>query len=269
MAPFSDPSIMGLKNCQSKDQSMSFPRLVSTARYLLVSVFLVACSQENASDTTVAVEAETAPATASSLETTAERAGYALGVNIGMGIQGQGFEADISIDSLVQGLRDTLAEDVKLSDEELMAAIQEFTALQESKFAAEMEEESSAQRDFLVENGAKEGVVTTPSGLQYTVLTEGPNDGLSPAATDTVNVHYHGTLIDGTVFDSSVDRGEPISFPLNGVIAGWTEGLQLMTVGDKYRFFIPSDLAYGPNGAGGVIGPNATLVFDVELLGIE
>jgi len=121
---------------------------------------------------------------------------------------------------------------------------------------------------FMANNANAEGVVTTASGLQYQVLQEGT--GPHPTASDTVTVHYTGTLLDGTVFDSSVERGQPISFPLQGVIAGWTEGVQLMPVGSKFRFWIPPELAYGTRGAGnGVIPPNATLIFDVELLGIE
>jgi len=121
---------------------------------------------------------------------------------------------------------------------------------------------------FMASNANTEGVVTTASGLQYQVLQEGT--GPHPTASDTVTVHYTGTLLDGTVFDSSVERGQPISFPLQGVIAGWTEGVQLMPVGSKFRFWIPPELAYGTRGAGnGVIPPNATLIFDVELLGIE
>lgn len=120
---------------------------------------------------------------------------------------------------------------------------------------------------FLAENGKREGVKTTASGLQYEVLTEGT--GKSPKATDTVEVHYRGTLIDGKEFDSSYKRGETIQFPLNGVIPGWTEGVQLMKEGAKYRFFIPSKLAYGSRGAGGVIGPDETLIFDVELIKVR
>jgi len=118
------------------------------------------------------------------------------------------------------------------------------------------------------DSGHKNEMKTTPSGLKYTVLKQGTGT-VSPKATDTVKVHYHGTLLDGTVFDSSVERGEPISFPLNGVIPGWTEGLQLMKVGDKFKFTIPPDLAYGPNSPSPKIPPNSTLVFDVELLGIQ
>lgn len=130
-----------------------------------------------------------------------------------------------------------------------------------------IQENSRLGNEFLIQNKSKEGVITTASGLQYQVLTQG--DGtVHPKASDTVTVHYHGTLIDGTVFDSSVDRGEPIAFPLNRVIKGWTEGVQLMLVGDKYRFFIPSELAYG-NRTTGKIGGGSVLIFDVELLKIN
>jgi FKBP-type peptidyl-prolyl cis-trans isomerase FklB len=121
---------------------------------------------------------------------------------------------------------------------------------------------------FLAANGKRPGVVTTASGLQYEVLRAGA-DSTKPTLESKIRCHYHGTLINGQIFDSSVDRGEPITFPLNGVIRGWQEGLQLMTVGSKWKFFIPSDLAYGDGGTGGPIGPGATLIFEVELLGIE
>lgn len=125
----------------------------------------------------------------------------------------------------------------------------------------------TAGQAFLAQNAQEPGVMTTASGLQYKVITEG--SGARPTATDTVTVHYRGTLIDGTEFDSSYSRGEPISFPLNGVIAGWTEGLQLMTVGSKYMLYIPSELGYGAQGAGAAIPPNSTLIFEVELLAIN
>ncbi|MGR9044237.1 MAG: FKBP-type peptidyl-prolyl cis-trans isomerase [Gammaproteobacteria bacterium] len=129
------------------------------------------------------------------------------------------------------------------------------------------EENKAAGIAFLAENAKKTGVVTTASGLQYEVLTEG--SGASPSATDSVTVHYRGTTIDGTEFDSSYSRGAPATFPLNRVIAGWTEGVQLMKEGAKYRFYIPSDLAYGPRGAGQAIGPNSTLIFDIELIKVQ
>ena len=126
---------------------------------------------------------------------------------------------------------------------------------------------ADAGKAFLEANGKKEGVTTTASGLQYKVIKAGT--GAHPKATDTVNVHYKGTFLDGKTFDSSYDRGQPISFPLNGVIAGWTEGVQLMPVGSTYEFYIPPNLAYGERGASGAIPPNATLIFDVELLGVQ
>lgn len=128
-------------------------------------------------------------------------------------------------------------------------------------------ENKAAGEAFLAENGQKDTVITTPSGLQYEVIEQG--DGSRPKATDNVTVHYKGTTIDGEVFDSSYDRGAPATFPLNRVIAGWTEGLQLMQEGGKFRFYIPSQLAYGERGAGAAIGPNATLIFDVELIKIQ
>lgn len=138
-----------------------------------------------------------------------------------------------------------------------------------NSFSAMSQSALEKGKAFLEENAAKEGVKVTESGLQYKVLTEGDAAGKSPAATDTVEVHYRGTLIDGTEFDSSYKRGETLSFPLNRVIPGWTEGMQLMKEGAKYQFFIPSHLAYGPQGAGGIIGPNETLIFEVELVKVR
>jgi FKBP-type peptidyl-prolyl cis-trans isomerase len=151
-----------------------------------------------------------------------------------------------------------------LSEEESMQVKQEFMNKVMGSLAEKNKSEGEA---FLKANADKDGVKITASGLQYQVIKEG--EGQKPKAEETVKVHYAGTLLDGTEFDSSYKRGEPTTFPLNRVIRGWTEGLQLMTVGSKYRFFIPSNLAYGPQGAGQQIGPNSTLIFDVELLAIE
>lgn len=198
-----------------------------------------------------------------------QKAGYSIGVNIGGTLAGQGLAEDLDIAALLQGVQDGISGELQLSQEELIAAIEEFSALQQAKAQAEMTQMAQAGRDFLAQNSSQEGVTTTASGLQYQVISNGTDaNAPSPSASDTVTVHYHGTFIDGTVFDSSVDGGEPISFPLNGVIPGWTEGVQLMQVGDKYRFFVPSELAYGEAGAG-PIPPNSTLIFEVELLGIE
>jgi FKBP-type peptidyl-prolyl cis-trans isomerase FkpA len=171
---------------------------------------------------------------------------------------------------VIAGFVDAIKGDAKISQaeaEELITTMQTQIAEQTATvIGGKAQAEGEA---YQVENAKKEGVTVTESGLQYEVLQEGPEDGAQPSATDLVEVHYHGTLVNGEVFDSSVDRGEPLVLPLNRVIAGWTEGVQLMSVGDKYRFVIPSDLAYGERGAGnGQIPPNSTLIFEVELLNI-
>ena len=153
-----------------------------------------------------------------------------------------------------------------MSDEDLNAAFGLIREQMQSKSAEQHKDVVADGENFLAENAKKEGVVTLESGLQYEILTAGAGD--KPSASSTVRTHYHGTLTDGTVFDSSVDRGEPAEFPVNGVIAGWTEALQLMPSGSKWRLTVPHNLAYGERGAGGAIGPFATLVFDVELLDI-
>jgi len=204
------------------------------------------------------------------LESTEVRAGYSIGVNIGLNLASQGIlGSDIDNAALVQGIRDAIDDSILLSDEEIVAALEQYSLLMEQRAEEQLAGMAQAGQDFLNDNAMQPGVVTTESGLQYLVLEEGADKTAAmPLATDEVMVHYHGTMIDGTVFDSSVDRGEPISFPLDGVIPGWTEGLQLMRVGDKFRFFIPSELAYGASGAG-PIPPFSTLIFDVELLGIN
>lgn len=203
------------------------------------------------------------------LKTLKERASYAIGADIGTKFKRQDVDIDPRI--LATGLADAFAGKSTMTESEIRQTLNEF----QSEFMAKMEGRQKAAGEknikegetFLAANAKKEGVKTTASGLQYKVLKSGT--GKTPKATDTVKVHYHGTLIDGTVFDSSVNRGEPAIFPVNGVIAGWTEALQLMKEGDKWQLVIPSKLAYGERGAGGDIGPNATLIFDVELLGIE
>ena len=199
-----------------------------------------------------------------------DKVSYALGIGIGRQLSQMG-AADLNIDDFAQAIKDVIAGDLKLGDAEAQQIVQEFFAKQEEKQKAEAAEKGKAAKQdgekFLAENGKKEGVITAASGLQYQVLREG--NGQSPKATDTVECHYEGTLTDGTKFDSSYDRGQTATFPLNQVIAGWTEVLQLMKEGGKYRFFIPYELGYGERGAGASIPPFSTLVFDVELVSVK
>jgi len=197
-----------------------------------------------------------------------DKISYALGLGIGRQLLQMGAN-ELSIDDFSQAIKDVIGgAELKVNDTEAQQIVQDFFQKQEEKQrAAAAEKGKIAKVDgekYLAENAQKEGVVTLPSGLQYKVLREG--NGKKPKATDQVKCHYEGMLVDGTMFDSSVQRGEPATFPLNGVIAGWTEGLQLMQEGAKYRFFIPYQLGYGERGAGSSIPPFATLVFDVELI---
>jgi FKBP-type peptidyl-prolyl cis-trans isomerase FklB len=202
------------------------------------------------------------------LVTTVDQASYAVGMNIGRDIQRNG----LSGEALIAGIRTILANaEPRLTAEQCQAALMEFDQqvrarrdIQRRAIAEKNKQEGEA---FLARNKEQAGVVTLPSGLQYQVLK--PGAGPSPAVTDTVRTHYHGTLIDGTVFDSSVQRREPAIFPVGGVIRGWSEALQLMRVGDKWRLFVPSELAYGSQGVDDTIAPNSVLIFEVELLGIE
>ena len=197
-----------------------------------------------------------------------DKLSYALGLGIGQQLAQMGAE-NISADDFAQAIKDVLGgQELKVSHREAQAIVQEYFQKQEQKMKAEREEQGKLHKEagekFLAENSKKEGIITLPSGLQYQVLKEG--NGKKPSAKDTVMCHYEGTLIDGTVFDSSYQRGEPATFPLQQVIAGWTEGLQLMQEGAKYRFFIPFRLGYGAGGAGAQIPPFAALIFDVELI---
>lgn len=201
---------------------------------------------------------------AQNLSTEMEKVSYSLGVNVAKSVKDQGLES-IDSEAIAKAFKDVFeGNTLEISEEEANIVLQEyFGKLANKKQQVNIE----AGKKFLDENAKREGVVTTSTGLQYEVLKEGSGD--SPKETDQVTVHYHGTLIDGTVFDSSVDRGQPATFPVNGVIPGWVEALQLMNTGAKYKLFIPSDLAYGERGAGGAIGPHATLIFEVELISIN
>lgn len=193
-----------------------------------------------------------------------EKLSYALGLIIGNNLKGMNIEGLLTteftraVEQVLNGGK------TEMTEVQAQGLVQEFLREQQEVAGKAARE---AGENFLAENAKREGVKVTETGLQYEVLT--PALGIKPTPTDTVTCHYEGRLIDGTVFDSSYRRGEPASFPLQGVIRGWTEGLQLMSIGSKFRFFIPFDLAYGAQGAGGSIPPYAALVFDVELLGIE
>lgn len=201
------------------------------------------------------------------LDSIEAKASYAIGLQIGQQLKDSGLK-DLDINAIKQGLEDVLTEKQPILPlNELHDALRQIHERAMAEKKKEAEKAAQAGIDFLKENLTKEGVKSTESGLQYSILKEG--DGKIPAATDTVRVHYTGKLIDGTVFDSSVERGQPAEFPVNGVIRGWVEALQLMPVGSKWRLYIPQELAYGSQGAGASIPPFSTLIFDVELLAIN
>lgn len=204
------------------------------------------------------------------ITTDAQRMGYSLGAS--MGRQFRNDKLQVDAEALANGVRDGFTLDkLALTDEEVGAGMQQLQKTHTERMQAEQKvaaDKNLADGEaFLKENATKEGVVTTESGLQYKIITAG--EGPKPGAEDVVKVHYRGTLLDGTEFDSSYKRDEPVTFPVGGVIPGWVEALQLMPVGSKWNLYIPADLAYGPGGAGGQIGPNAMLTFEVELLAIE
>ncbi|MER2490365.1 FKBP-type peptidyl-prolyl cis-trans isomerase [Catenovulum sediminis] len=243
---------------------------------LAAALVLAGCGKDASNEAQEQAKSqETQQKEAVTLQTLSEKQAYGLGVNFGgqlkstvEQINAVGLELDMKL--VQQGVADMLAGNPSLEQADIQAALQELQKQHQELEAAKRAEDSKEFRaegeTFLAENAKKDGIQVTESGLQYEVLVEGEGD--KPAATDTVTVHYTGTLLDGTKFDSSVDRGEPASFPLNRVIPGWTEGVQLMNVGSKYRFYIPYNLAYGENGTGS-IPPFATLIFDVELISIE
>ncbi len=189
---------------------------------------------------------------------------YSVGVLVGQNLKRSGLD-EVNTTDLASGLSDAIkGGNLKISPEKANQILETYMNAQQAKESAGIIEEGKA---FLEQNGKRQGVVTLPSGLQYEILKEG--NGPKPKATDKVTTHYHGTLIDGTVFDSSVERGQPATFPVNGVIQGWVEALQLMPVGSKWKLFVPYNLAYGERGAGQTIQPYATLIFEVELLSIN
>lgn len=231
----------------------------------LVTVAMFGCQQE-------AVKEEKAPV----LETQEQKQAYALGASVGMyltrNLEAQEkFGVNLDKETLVQGFIESLDNKSRIEKEEVQTLLVALDATvkekQQEKMKLDAENSLAEGQKYLEENGKKEGVTTTESGLQYEVMVAAEGD--KPAATDTVKVHYHGTFLNGDIFDSSVDRGEPATFPLNGVIRGWTEGVQLMSVGSKFKFTIPADLAYGPNGNPPRIPGNSVLVFEVELLEIQ
>lgn len=199
------------------------------------------------------------------LDTDQQKLSYIFGIQVGQSMLAESIELDMP--AFTAGVADMLAgQQPRLDQATAERIVGEYQQQQAQKMAEMLNEKQAQAKTFMTENGARDGVVTTPSGLQYEVLQAG--DGATPGPEDRVIAHYHGTLIDGTVFDSSYDRGEPATFPVNGVIQGWQEALQMMQEGAKWRVVIPGNLAYGPRGAGQLIGPNETLVFDIELIAI-
>ena len=244
-------------------------KLYQLAALTAATLVLTACGGDKAPETKAAETASPAVEEVSPLASLDQRLSYIVGENMAAQFTRDGITLDT--DSLALAVADVVAgNEPRLSEEDKRNTIAEIQARGQAKQKAESDalaakniEEGAA---YLAENGKKEGVTTTESGLQYKEVTAG--EGETPSENDTVTVHYKGTLVDGTVFDSSYDRGQPATFPVNGVIPGWIEALQLMNVGDKFELAIPSDLAYGPGGTGPVIGPNAALIFEVELLEI-
>lgn len=203
------------------------------------------------------------------LENEDNRIAYSIGVNIGQNLVQQQIVENIELDAFIAGMLDSISGDVKLNESEIMTAIQTFVQQQQQEAQNALADNLAASEAFLAENGLRDGVITLDSGLQYEVLESGPAAGNSPTLNDSVLAHYHGTLSDGSVFDSSVERGEPAAFGVSQVIAGWTEALQLMKVGDKWRLYIPPGMAYGEASPTPAIPPNSALIFDVELLEIR
>lgn len=247
----------------TESKPMSRPRLISHFSIALLSLLLAGCGKDTKDKPKAASTAKAG--SVAGLESAEQRVSYGIGYNFASNVSKQN---DFALDraALKSGIEDGLGGDkTRISESDIETA---FQAVQQKVAAANAvagEKNAADAAAFLAKNKTKLGVTTTASGLQYEVLTKG--NGAKPKATDTVTVHYHGTLENGTVFDSSVERGEPASFPVSGVIRGWVEALPLMSVGDKWKLYIPPDLGYGPR-ANGKIPSNSLLIFEVELLGI-
>ena len=221
------------------------------------SLLMTGCTETESAESNISEASVT-------LETKLDSVSYGIGVNIAENLKGQGL-GDLNVEAMAKGLQDILNDsELVISKEEVGPLLNEYMGQMQAKKAKEAAKEGE---EFLAINATKKGVVTLESGMQYEVLTSG--SGATPGLNDKVTTHYTGTLIDGTVFDSSVERGQPASFPVSGVIKGWTEALQLMKEGDKWKLYIPYDLAYGERGAGAQIGPYATLIFEIELISVD
>lgn len=235
-------------------------------------VTLMGCNQEKEAETTSSAQNTKLASVLEQeveLETSMQKASYGIGLSMGQSLAQDGLN-DLDLGAFTQGMQDALSgTQSRIDESELMTAFQELQADLEQRANAADEANQQAGTDFLAENAEREGVITTDSGLQYEVIESGDAEGAQPAATDMVTVHYEGKLVDGTVFDSSLARGEPIDFPVGQVIPGWVEALQLMRVGDKWKLTIPSELAYGEASPSPLIPPNSVLVFEVELLDIQ
>jgi len=221
------------------------------------SLLMTGCTETESAESNISEASVT-------LETKLDSVCYGLGVDIADNLKGQGL-GDLNVEAMAKGLRDILNDsELVISKEEVGPLLNEYMGQMQAEKAKEAAKEGE---EFLAINATKKGVVTLESGMQYEVLTSG--SGATPGLNDKVTTHYTGTLIDGTVFDSSVERGQPASFPVSGVIKGWTEALQLMKEGDKWKLYIPYDLAYGERGAGANIGPYAALIFEIELISVD
>ncbi len=238
---------------------------------IATALFASGCNndQSNASPAGAANAPENAEVELDSIE---KQVTYIVGYNMAQQAKANGLDFDRAVmAAAIQDVQDE--KEPRIAQDEQQRVMMSFQEQQQTQRESEMQaagqENLEKSQAFLAENAEKEGVQTTESGLQYRVISSGADDAQSPDSDDIVQVHYHGTLVDGTVFDSSVERGQPVSFPVNGVIAGWVEALQLMKVGDKYELVIPPDLAYGSSGTSGKIGPNEALIFEVELLAIN